>query len=95
MSNIIRTVINFKIEISFEEWLKNFDCKETKKRHSEFNLKPIFRSLISKVGSKKVICIHKAPEGNIQKFVQSDSKWRTSHKIDFSTMEESAWILIA
>ena len=91
MSNIIRTVINFKIESSFVEWVKNFYSKEVENRHSEFNLKSIFSGL-SKDDSKKVIYIHQAPEGNIQKFFQADSKWRTSNKVDFSTMEESAWI---
>ena len=91
MSNIIRTVINFKIEISFEEWVRIFESKEVDKRHPEFNFKPIF-SCLSKDESKKVICIQKALEGNIQKFVQADSEWRTSQKVDFSTMEDSAWI---
>ena len=35
----------------------------------------------------KVICIHQAPEGNIQKIVQANIEWIKSHKVDFSTME--------
>ena len=41
---------------------------------------------------KKVIRIHQAPEGNIQKFVQENSEWIKSYKVDFSSMEESSWI---
>ena len=87
--NII-TVIFFKIESTFEEWVKIFDSKEADLRHSEFDIKPLFRGF-SKDDTKKVICINQAPEGNIQKFVQANSEWIKSHKFNFSTVEESAW----
>ena len=38
MSRKITTVISFKIESSFEEWVKIFDSKEADLRHSEFDL---------------------------------------------------------
>ena len=41
---------------------------------------------------KKVTCINQAAEGNIQKFVQANSEWIKSEKVDFSTMDESSWI---
>ena len=91
MSRKIPTVISFKIESTFEEWVKIFDSKEADLRHSEFDIKPLFRGF-SKDDPKKVICIHQAPEGNIQKFVQANSDWIKSHKVDFSSMEESSWI---
>ena len=91
MSRKITTVISFKIESTFEEWVKIFDSKEADLRHSEFDIKPLFRGF-SKDDPKKVICIHQAPEGNIQKFVQANSEWIKSHKVDFSSMEESSWI---
>ena len=91
MSRKISTVISFKIESTFEEWVKIFDSKEADLRHSEFDIKPLFRGF-SKDDHKKVICIHQAPEGNIQKFVQANSDWIKSHKVDFSSMEESSWI---
>ena len=91
MSSIITTVITFKIESSFEEWSKIFDSEEADKRHSEFNVRPLFRG-VNKDDPKKVICIHQAPEGNIQEFVEANSEWIASHKVDFSTMEESSWI---
>ena len=93
ISRKITTVILFKIESKFEEWVKIFDSKEADLRHSEFDIKPLFRGF-SKDDPKKVICIHQAPEGNIQKFVQANSEWIKSHKVDFSSMEESSWIWI-
>ena len=91
MSREITTVISFKIESKFEEWVKIFDSKEADLRHSEFDIKPLFRGF-SKDDPKKVICIHQAPEGNIQKFVQANSEWRKIHKVDFSSMKESSMI---
>ena len=70
MSRKITTVISFKIESIFEEWVKIFDSKEVDLRHSEFDIKPLFRCF-SKYDSKKEICIHQALEGNIQKFCSS------------------------
>jgi len=46
----------------------------------------------SKDDPKKVICNYQAPEGNIQKFIQANSECIKSHKVDFSSMEESSWI---
>ena len=71
--------------------VKIFDSKEADLRHSEFDIKPLFRGF-SKDDPKKVICIHQAPQGNIQKFVQANSEWIKSHKVDFKSMEESSWI---
>ena len=91
MSRKITTVISFKIESTFEEWVKIFDSKEADLRYSDFDIKPLSRGF-SKDDPKKIICINQAPEGNIQNFVQANSEWIKSHKVDFSTMEESAWI---
>ena len=91
MSRKIRTVISFKIEITFEEWVKIFDSKEAD-RHSEFDIKPLLRGFSKEDDPKKVIRIHQAPKGNIQKFVQENSAWIKSYKVDFSSMEESSWI---
>ena len=87
----ITTLIFFKIESIFEQWVKIFDSKEADLRLSEFDIKPLFRGF-SKDDPKKVICIHQAPEGNIQKFVKVNSELIKSHKVDFSIMEESSWI---
>ena len=66
MPRKITTVISFKIKSIFEEWVKIFDSKEADLRHSEFDIKPLFRGF-SKDDSKKVIFINQALEGNIQK----------------------------
>ena len=87
----IKTIISSKIESRFEEWVIIFDSKEADLRHSEFNIKRLFRRF-SKDDPKKVICIHKAPEGNIQKFVKANIESTKSHNVDFLTMEESSWI---
>ena len=86
MSSKITTVLSFEIESKFEEWVKIFDSKEADLRHYKFDIKPLFRGF-SKDDPKKVICINQAQEGNIQKFVQANSEWIKSHKVDFSCME--------
>ena len=91
MTRKITTVLTFRIESTFEEWSTIFDSQEAERRHSEFDIKPIFRG-VSKDDPKKVIVLLQAPEGNIQKFVEANSKWIESHTVDFSTMEESTWI---
>ena len=91
MTRKIKTVISFEIESKFEEWVKIFDSKEANLRHSEFDIKPLFRGF-SKDDPKKVICLNHAQEGNIQKFFQANSQWIKSHKFDFSNMEESSRI---
>jgi len=91
MSRKITTVIYFKIESIFKEWVKIFDSKEADLRHSEFDIRQLFRGF-SKDDPKKVIYIKEAPEGNIQNFFQANSERIESHKVDFSSMEESSWI---
>ena len=90
MSRKITTVISFKIESTFDEWVKIFDSKEAAIRHSEFDIKPLFRG-VSKEDPQKVIVIHQAPEGNIKKFVEANGDWMATHRVDLSTMEESSW----
>ncbi|ABV50935.1 Hypothetical protein P9215_13201 [Prochlorococcus marinus str. MIT 9215] len=91
MTRKITTLISFNIETKFEEWIKIFDSKESDLRHSEFDIKTLFRGL-SKDDPKKFICINQATEANIQKFVKANSKWIKIHKVNFSYMEESSWI---
>ena len=87
MSRNIITVISSKIERKFNELLKIFHIKEVDLKHSEFDLKSLFRGL-SIDDSKKIIFIQQALQGIIQKFVQSNSEWIKSYKVDFSTVEE-------
>ena len=91
MSTKIKSVITFKMGIIFEDWIKFFDSKQSDVRHYLFDIKALFRGL-SKAEPKKVICIHQAPEGYIQKFVQETGDWMKSHKVYFTFMKESSWI---
>ena len=90
MSCTITSVFTFKIESTFDEWAAIFDSVEAEKRHSEFDIKPLFRGL-SKEDPQKVIVIHQAIEGNVQKFIKANQDWMATHRVDLSTMEESSW----
>ena len=91
MSRKIFTVISSKIESPFEEWVKIFQIQEADLIHFEFDIKPFFR-IFNIDDSKKFICIRQAIKGNIQKFVQANSEWIKSQKVDFLTIEKSSWI---
>ena len=89
MSCSVTSVFTFKIESTFDEWAAIFDSAEADKRHSEFYLKPLFRG-VSKEGPQKIIVIHQAPEGNLQKLVEVNLAWMETHRVDLSTMEETS-----
>ncbi len=90
MSLFVTSVFTFKIESTFNEWAAIFDSAESEKRHSEFDIKPIFRG-VSIDDPQKVIVIHQAPEGNVKKFVEANGDWIATHRVDLSTMEENSW----
>ena len=90
MSSFVTSIFTFKIESTFDEWAAIFDSAEADKRHSEFLIKPLFRG-VSKKDPQKVIVIHQAPEGNVQKFVEANGDWMSTHRVDLSTMRESSW----
>ena len=90
MSYSITSVFTFRIESTFEEWSAIFDSAEADKRHTEFNIKPLFRGVSNK-DPQKVIVIHQAPKGNVQKFVEANGEWMATHRVDLTTMEESSW----
>ena len=54
MSSSVTSVFTFKIESTFDEWAAIFDSEEADKRHSEFEIKPLFRG-VSKEDPQKVI----------------------------------------
>ena len=91
MSIKIKNVIYFKIESTLEEMVNIFDSKIAELRHSEFDIKPLFRGF-RKDDPKKVIYINQSPEVNIQKFFQANIEWIISHIVDLSTKEDSASI---
>ena len=47
--------------------------------------------VIKNTKNLKIIVIHQAPEGNVQKFVEANGDWMATHRVDLSTMEESSW----
>ena len=65
MSSDVTSVFTFKIKSYFDEWAAIFDSSEVDKRHSKFNIKPLFRGM-SKEDPQKIIITHQASEGNIQ-----------------------------
>ena len=87
----ITTVFTFKIEISFVEWLAFFDSEDSNKRLSEFDIKPLYRGQ-SKKDPQKVIVIHQAQEGKMQKFFEKHGSWIASHGVKISTIEVSDWL---
>tara|TARA_Y100000589_G_C27175479_1_gene638531 strand:+ start:1775 stop:2062 length:288 start_codon:yes stop_codon:yes gene_type:complete len=90
MSCSVTSVFTFKIKSTFEEWAAIFDSAEADKRHSEFDIQPLFRG-VNKEDPQKVIVIHQAPEGNVEKFLKVNGDWMATHKVDLSTMKESSW----
>ena len=46
---------------------------------------------VSKQDPQKIIVIHQAPEGNVQKFVEANGEWMATHRVDLSTMNETSW----
>ena len=91
MSWKIIKAISFKIKNMFEEWVKFFDSKEYDLRYSKFDIKPLLKGF-SIDYPKKVICIHKSPEGNIQKLFQANCEWIKSYRVSFLIMEELSQI---
>ena len=90
MSCSITSVFTFKIESTFDEWVAIFDSAEADKRHSEFLIKPLFRG-VSKEDPQKVIVIHQAPEGNVQKFLEVHGEWVAAQTVELSTVDLSFW----
>ena len=93
MSCSVTSVFTFKIESTFAEWSAIFDSEEANRRHAEYDIKPLYRG-ISKDDPQKVIVIHQHPDGNIQKFIEANGDWMASHRVDLSSMNESAWTAI-
>ncbi len=89
MSCLVTSVFTFTIESTFDEWTAIFDSAEADKRHLEFDIKPLFRG-VSKEDPQKIITIHQAPEGNVQKFAEENGDWMATHRVDLLTVEETS-----
>ena len=90
MSCSVTSVFTFKIESTFDDWVAILDSEEAEKRPAEYDIKPLYRG-VSKEDSQKVIVIHQAPEGNVQKFVEANGDWMATHRVDLSTMNQTSW----
>ena len=90
MSCSVTSVFTFKIESTFDEWVVIFDSEEAEKKHAEYNIKPLYRG-VSKEDPQKVIVIHQAPVGNVQKFIEDNGDWMATHRVDLSTMNQTSW----
>ncbi|WP_269622616.1 DUF3764 family protein [Prochlorococcus marinus] len=84
------TVVTFKVNGSFAEWVAIFDSDEANKRHAEYKIKPLFRGQ-SKDDPQKVIVIHQHEEGMLEKFLIGNSDWISTHNVDMNSLEQSAW----
>ena len=87
----ITTVFTFTIEKTYDQWVAFFDSEDSNKKLSEFDINPVFRGK-SLSNPKKVIVIHQAPEGNIQKFFEKYGSWIATHGVKISTIEVSDWL---
>ena len=90
MSSIVTSVFTFKVASTFDEWAEIFDSEEATKRHREFNIQPLYRGC-SDEDPQKIIVIHQHPDGNIEKFIEANGDWMSSHRVVLSSMERSAW----
>ena len=91
MSCSVTSIFTFRIESTFDEWSAIFDSAEADRRHSEFDIKPLFRGQSNK-DPQKVIVIHQGPEGNMQKFFEKNGSWIATHGVKISTIEVSDWL---
>ena len=95
MSCSVTSVFTFIIESTFDEWAAIFDSAEAYKRHSEFDIKPLFRG-VSKENSQKVIEIDKEKIINIRKLEGADIKNKSAYYLDLNNTKayESQDILV-
>ncbi|WP_320663933.1 DUF3764 family protein [Prochlorococcus sp. MIT 1223] len=84
------TVFIFKINGTFGQWSSIFDSNEAKKRHDEYEIKPLYRG-VSKQDAKKVIVIHQHPPGAIEKFLEANGDWIATHDVDLASFEQTVW----
>ncbi len=90
MSCSVTSVFTFKIESTFDEWVAIFNSEDAEKRHAEYDINLLYKG-VSKEDPQKVIVIHQAPEGNVQKFVEGNGDWKATHRVDLSTIDETSW----
>ena len=85
------TVVTFRINGTFAEWKAIFDSEEANKRHAEYGIKPLYRG-VDKTDCQKVIVIHQHQEGDLDKFLSANGDWISTHNVDMTSFDQSAWI---
>ena len=93
MSCSVTSVFTFKIERTSDEWAAFFESVEADKRHSEFDIKPLFRG-VSKEDPQIIIIIYREPEGNVQKSIEANGDWMATHRVDLSKKEGGTFGLL-
>ena len=88
--SIETTIVTFRINGSFSEWCQIFDSEEATKRHAEFCINPIYRG-VSLDDPKKVVVIHQAESGNVEKFIEANGDWIATHNVDLSSFNKTTW----
>ena len=86
----VTSVFTFEVYSTFDEWVAIFDSVEAARRHREFNIQPLYRGC-NLDDSQEIIVIHQHPKGNIEKFIEKNGDWMASHRVDLSTMKQTAW----
>ena len=85
------TVITFEVNNSFDEWVKIFDGPEAIEMHAEFEIHPIYRGC-EKGNRQKVVVIHQAEVGQIEKFVAKNGEKFISHGLIPQTIKTSTFV---
>ncbi len=85
------TIVPFTLNGTFAEWSAIFDSDEANKRHSEYGIKPLYRCF-SKADSQKVIVIHQHQEGALEKSLEANGDWISTHNVDMTSFAQSVWI---
>ncbi len=84
------TIITFEVNNSFEDWVKIFDGPEAVEMHAEFDIHPIYRGF-QKEDPRKVVVIHQAEAGQIEKFVAKNGEKFISHGLKPETIQSNSY----
>ena len=84
------SITTFKIKVPFEDWASGFDSQESDKMHKMNRIKPIFRGVNIK-DPKKVVVIHQAEAGLVEKLLSTNKKVIESKGHIMKTTKISNW----
>ncbi|WP_320674079.1 DUF3764 family protein [Prochlorococcus sp. MIT 1341] len=84
------TVVTFKLNGTFAQWAEIFDSDEANKRHADYGIKPLYRG-VNKADPQQVIVIHQNQEGDLDKFLEANHDWISTHDVDMTSFDKSVW----